>query len=85
MKKIAEHAILLSGESYESCCEQVRAYFKTTSLVLYHVVEIRKDRSCPATDFPFSATLERVQDKNRKRIKDLINDLKNPVLQQLTI
>ena len=75
MKKIAEHTLLLSGDSYEACCGQVRTYFKRTKLVLYDTIEIIDARSFSATDSSFWPSLELVIEKNMKRIRSLIHDL----------
>ena len=75
MKKIADHCILVHAESYSSACQQVRYYFKKTSLVLYDYVKISKERSMSAGNRGFKQELEGRLETNREIIHGLIEEL----------
>ncbi len=75
MKKIAGHTVLLTGDSLESCCKQVRNYFERTTLVRYDTLEIIETRCIQGISSNFTATLEQAVSKNIQSIDNLILDL----------
>lgn len=84
MIKIAEHTVLLTGDSLESCCNQVRNYFERTTLVLYDTLEINETRCLQGGSKEFAETLEKAISKNSHTIDNLINDLEKTGVKQIS-
>lgn len=84
MKKIAGHTVLLTGDTLESCCEQVRNYFERTTLILYDTLEIFETRCVQGISREFTATLEQAVSKNNQAIDNLIRDLEKTGITQIS-
>ncbi|MBU1564268.1 MAG: hypothetical protein KJ630_01405 [Proteobacteria bacterium] len=84
MKKLSQHKVLLSGDSYEHCCNQLHKFFDLTSLVIYDCIECREELSFPGLDTEFSAHVAAAENYNRSTIKDLIAELVKSGIQQTT-
>lgn len=84
MKKIAEHAILLSGNSLQSCCEQVQSYFAKTTLVRYDSLKIIADKSVCGTASTFQESLARGVEKNGSVISGLISELEKTGIEKIS-
>lgn len=68
--------MLLSGESYENCARQLEKFFELTSLVRYDRIEIVRDESLCGLDGNFFQRIEQAQQKNRKIVGGLLDELK---------
>lgn len=77
MNLISQHKILLHGESYVHCSEQVRKFFDLTSLVIYDCIEIRREQSYSAIDPTFWQELTTATDKNHDAVTELLNELQH--------
>ncbi|WP_163339663.1 hypothetical protein [Desulfopila sp. IMCC35008] len=75
MIKIAEHKILVTGISFESCCNQVRKFFDLTSLVLYDCIEVLDKQCCSGQDDEFFTALADAEQRNRKSVNSLVKEL----------
>lgn len=84
MMKIAEHTILLSGISLQSCCEQVQSFFKKTTLVRYDSLKIIEEKSFCGTNPAFQEALTKGREKNRSVISGLITDLEKTGIEKIS-
>ena len=77
MKIIARHKILVAGESYQSCRDQVVDFFDRTQLVRYDRVRINKKESSPGSHHDFSRCVAEAIQNNRHILAGLVKDLEN--------
>lgn len=77
MQRISQHNILLGGDSFAHCSDQVHKFFDLTSLVMYDCIEINSKKSYSGLDADFFEQIERVQYKNKERVQRLIDELHN--------
>ncbi len=75
MFRIAQHRILVSGDSFESCSDQVHRFFDLTSLVIYDCIEVLPERSLSGLDAGFPAAVAGAVAENRKIVGSLLGDL----------
>ncbi len=75
MNRIAQHRILVSGDSFDSCSDQVRRFFDLTSLVIYDCIEVREETSLAATAPDFQGTVETAITGNRRTVDGLVAEL----------
>jgi hypothetical protein len=75
MFRIAQHRILVAGDSFEACSDQVRKFFDLTSLVIYDCIEVLPDQSFSGLDAGFQAALAGAEAENRKIVGALLADL----------
>ena len=75
MQRISQHNILLGGESFAHCSQQVHKFFDLTSLVIYDCVEIREQLSVSGLDTDFRALIDLAQKKNREIVQRLIAEI----------
>ncbi|BHH83906.1 hypothetical protein [Desulforhopalus sp. 52FAK] len=75
MQRISQHNILLGGESFAHCSDQVHKFFDLTSLVIYDCIEIQEDKSFSGLDADFFQQIDLAQQKNEQRIKRLVDEL----------
>jgi hypothetical protein len=75
MKRISQHKVLLAGESFEHCCNQLHRFFDLTSLVIYDCIETRKELSFSGIDAGFYAHIAAAENRNRKILEDLVVEL----------
>ena len=75
MKRLSQHKILLSGDSFEHCCDQLHKFFDLTSLVIYDCIEARREHSCSGLDAAFFTHIASAENRNRSMVEDLIAEL----------
>lgn len=75
MEKIAQHKVLVAGESFANCCDQVHRFFDLTSLVIYDCIQVIDDKCCSGLDADFFETVATAQQKNREMLNTLIEEL----------
>ncbi|MCP3888362.1 MAG: hypothetical protein GY702_05750 [Desulfobulbaceae bacterium] len=75
MKRIAQHKILVAGDSFDHCSEQVRRFFDLTSLVIYDCIEISEKQSISALDADFFQQIDDAEKSNLQTVQSLIRDL----------
>lgn len=81
MKRLSQHKVLLAGESFEHCCNQLHRFFDLTSLVIYDCIETRKEHSFSGIDAEFFTHITAAENRNRRMIKDLIAELERSGIQ----
>ncbi len=84
MFRIAQHRILVSGDSFTACSEQVHKFFALTSLVIYDCIEVKAEQSFSGQDPGFARALARAVADNRKTVESLIADLQKTGLGSLS-
>lgn len=75
MQQIAEHKILLTGDSFAHCSEQVHKFFDLTSLVIYDCIETVAAQSCSSLDADFTDRIAAAQKHNRQMVQSYIDEL----------
>jgi hypothetical protein len=75
MNQISQHKILLSGDSFDHCSEQVHKFFDLTSLVIYDCIETIEPKSVPGLDALFFDHIAKAESRNRQTTQDLIDEL----------
>jgi hypothetical protein len=75
MKRMSQHKILISGDSFEHCCDHLHKFFDLTSLVIYDCIEARKGHSFSGLDSGFFTEIAAAEERNRKMVDSLIADL----------
>lgn len=75
MNKISEHKVLVNGDSYEHCVDQVHKYFDLTSLVIYDCIEAVESKCFSGLDAPFQKTIDAAENQNRRVMQELIDEL----------
>lgn len=75
MKRISQHTMLVHGDTFEHCMDQINRFFKLTTLVVYDKIEVNKEFSISSHDENFWFHLEKAEQKNRSILNDLIEDL----------
>ena len=75
MKKISQHNILLTGDSFEHCSHQVHKFFDLTSLVIYDCIEAREELSLSGLDAVFIDRITAAENRNRTLVQELIVEL----------
>jgi len=75
MQRISQHNVLVGGDSFAHCSDQVRRFFDLTTLIIYDCIEITEDKSFSGLDADFFSQIERAEDKNRQRVQRLIDEL----------
>ncbi len=75
MQRISQHNILLGGESFVHCSDQVHKFFDLTSLVIYDCIEIQEERSFSGLDADFFQQIDLAQQKNEQRVQRLVEEL----------
>jgi len=69
------HALLVSGQDFDTCARRVLHFFASTQLVRYDDIHIIREESCSAQSEKFQPLLELVIRRNRDRLKALLADL----------
>lgn len=77
MERIAQHKILVSGNSFEHCCYQVRKFFDLTSLVIYDCVQVNEEKCLSGRDTAFFDEITLAEKKNRKTVNSLVDELQD--------
>ena len=83
MERIAQHKVLVKGDSFAVCCQQVRRFFDLTSLVMYDCVEVVEAQSSSALDVNFPAIIQAAEQKNRASVAALIAELEQTGVEKI--
>lgn len=75
MQQISEHKMLLTGESFAHCSEQVHKFFDLTSLVIYDCIEAVESQSSSSLDADFFERIRTAEKYNRRMVQGLIDEL----------
>jgi hypothetical protein len=75
MQRISQHNILLGGESFAHCSQQVHKFFDLTSLVIYDCIEIREQQSVSGLNTNFRPLIHRAEEKNKETVQRLIAEI----------
>jgi hypothetical protein len=75
MNRIAQHRVLVCGDSFAACSDQVRRFFDLTSLVIYDCIEVRQEQSRAAVAADFGGAVEAAIADNRETVDGLIAEL----------
>lgn len=75
MKRLAEHKVLVAGDSFEHCRDQVEKFFALTSLVIYDCIETRREFSRCALEPSFATELAAAEERNRLMVASLVGEL----------
>lgn len=75
MNKISRHKMLLTGDSFDHCSDQVHKFFNLTSLVIYDCIEAIESKSFSGLDTAFFDLIIEAEAHNRSMVKDLIGEL----------
>lgn len=75
MQRISQHNILLGGESFAHCSQQVHKFFDLTSLVIYDCIEIREQHCFSGLDPHFLDYIDTAEEKNRAIAVRLIAEI----------
>ncbi|TKB28012.1 hypothetical protein FCL47_00520 [Desulfopila sp. IMCC35006] len=75
MNQISQHNMLLVGDSFDHCREQVHKFFDLTSLVVYDCIEAVKAQSFSSLDADFLDRILAAEEHNRRVVRKLINEL----------
>ena len=67
--------MLLTGESFAHCSEQVHKFFDLTSLVIYDCIETVEAQSCSSLDADFLERIAVAEKRNRHMVRELIEEL----------
>lgn len=76
MERIAQHKILVAGDSFAHCCDQVHRFFDLTSLVIYDCIQVIDDKCCHGPDYRFSTQLTAAEQRNRDMVARLTEELR---------
>ena len=75
MQRISQHNILVAGDSFAHCNQQVHKFFDLTTLVIYDCIEIREQTSVSGLDTDFLEIIDQAQLTNREIAKRLIAEI----------
>lgn len=75
MQRISQHNILVAGDSFAHCNQQVHKFFDLTSLVIYDCIEIREQTSVSGLDARFFELIDQAQQINKEIAKRLITEI----------
>lgn len=75
MNRISQHKVLLAGDSFDHCSEQVHRFFDLTTLVIYDCIEAQEDQSTSGLDAAFLDQILKAEKHNRKMVQDLVDEL----------
>jgi len=70
-----QNNILVAGDSFAHCDQQVQKFFDLTTLVMYDYIKIRKHTSVSGSDSRFFEILDQAQQKNREFAQKLITEI----------
>jgi len=75
MNQISQHNVLLAGDSFDHCSEQVHKFFDLTSLVIYDCIETIETQSFSGLDAQFFERIAQAESRNRQTVQGLIDEL----------
>jgi len=84
MERIAQHKILVAGDSFDQCCLRVRRFFDLTSLVIYDCIQVIDELCYQGLDASFLPELEKAEKKNQLTVNSLIDELESAGIKQLS-
>ena len=84
MKQISQHKMLLAGDSFDHCSEQVHKFFDLTSLVIYDCTEAIESKSFSGLDAAFFDHILKAESHNRQMVQGLIDELVNANIKKTT-
>jgi len=67
--------MLLAGDSFDHCSEQVHKFFDLTSLVIYDCIETIKGNSFSGLDSDFFDQIAKAENINRQAVQNLMDEL----------
>jgi len=76
LNNIAQHKILLSGDSFNHCRERAHIFFDRTTLVIYDSIQVVEEKSSSGLDSSFWQDLSQAEARNRTLVKTQIKELK---------
>ncbi|MBU0968118.1 MAG: hypothetical protein KKA54_17270 [Proteobacteria bacterium] len=74
---ISSHMLLVTGQSYESCRDNVLRFFHNTILVKYDRVDVIAEESVSALQDEFKEKLAEGMGQNRQRVQQLLGELRH--------
>ena len=77
MNRISQHKMLLAGDSFDHCSEQVHKFFDLTSLVIYDCTVAIETKSFSGLDAAFFDHILKAESYNRQMVQGLIDELVN--------
>ncbi|HBT96675.1 MAG TPA: hypothetical protein DEB25_03055 [Desulfobulbaceae bacterium] len=72
---IFPYTLLVSGNDYETCCQQACDFLKKNKVLDYERVEVIKAESCSGADANFCRRMNASIKKHRENITFLVNEL----------
>lgn len=75
MQKIAQHKVLVAGDSFHHCCDQVHRFFDLTSLVIYDCIQVIDEKCRSGLDADFFEVVAAAEQRNRQTVDTLITEL----------
>jgi hypothetical protein len=75
MNRISQHKVLLAGNSFDHCREQVHKFFDLTSLVIYDCIEAIEDKSFSGLNAAFLDYVTTAEKHNHQMVQSLIDEL----------
>ncbi len=75
MNQISQHKMILAGDSFDHCSEQVHKFFDLTSLVIYDCIETIEAQSASGLDAHFFEYIAQAESRNRQTVQGLIDEL----------
>ena len=82
MKQISQHKMLLAGDSFDHCRDQVHKFFDLTSLVIYDCIEAIESKSFSSLDTAFFDRIVAAENQNRRMVQGLIDELVKAKIQK---
>ena len=75
MNQISQHKVLLAGDSFDHCSEQVHKFFNLTSLVIYDCIETIETKTISGLDALFFDHIAQAESRNRLTVQGLTDEL----------
>lgn len=75
--------MLLAGDSFDHCNDQVHKFFDLTSLVIYDCIETIETQSFSGADAAFFDLILKAENQNRLAAKGLIDELVKANIQKI--
>lgn len=75
MQRIAQHQVLVAGDSFSQCRDHVLDFFAHTNLVRYDEIRVLERQCRWGPDEDFAILLEEAEQENKARIANLVREL----------
>jgi hypothetical protein len=75
MNRISQHKVLVAGDSFDHCSDQVHRFFDLTSLVIYDCIEAIGSKSFSGLDATFIDRIVEAELRNHQTVQNLIDEL----------